>query len=270
MRNYVIGCLAFLLVGSLTPSLFTSCGKIELPDVDDKGQTGGGTKKPVDTVWTDTLTAGGEDNGTDSIDGIPVLNITAALKANASTWAFVQGYVVGGVLDNSFVFGTDFSRPNTALLLADSPGETVRKNTFAVALKTGVEGLRETLNLYDHPEWLGRKIRIFGLIEKYYSRNGCKAPDSEFAWLRSGESDTPGDDGGDDNGDIGNDDRENNNGDNSGNGNSGNGDDNSGGNNSGNGDDNNGGNQGNGGGGTTEEPALPELKDSVGHVESGR
>jgi len=217
-------------------SFFFSCGKLELPDTDKEQTSGGGgsgTSKP-DTVV--------DDGKEEFIGEIPVFTVGQALKAASGTYAYVKGYVVGGVLSNSYIFGTNFERANTALLLADSPDEKDKKKTFAVALRKDEEGLRDALNLYDHPEWLGRKIRICGEITKYYSRMGCSEPEGDYAWLQETSEGGSGSGGNDD--DSPDDAPQG------------------------------GGSQG---GGSQEgeenkpvEPMLPELKDSVGHVESGR
>lgn len=224
-RIHIIWCVLVCVVASATG--LSSCRKIDLSESGDDDGGSGGT--PV-VVRPDTIPEG--DSGEDIKD---FNTIAQALKLPSDTFVSVRGYVVGGILNNKRIYGTDFSAPNSALLLADSPNETVASHTFAIALKTGQEGLRDVLNLYDYPEWLGRMIQVRGLIKKYYGRNGINYPESEFYWLQPGSGDSgSGGDSGNQGGDSG------------------------------------GSDVGGGDSGKPSTPAPPALKDSLGHVEDGR
>lgn len=161
-------------------TLVMACGKVEIPGDDDEP----GTEKPVTPGTT------GDDE---------YLTVAEALAAEGGTYALVVGYVVGyvdGTTLSKAVFGCPEDKVNTNLLLADSPAETDQARVFPVALPKG-SAVRDELNLYDHPEYLGTCVGVEGVIEKYFSIMGMKEVE-DFYWIEFEDDDPHGGGGGDD------------------------------------------------------------------------
>ena len=173
---------ALILTLSLV-TLLAACGKLELPgdDADGKPQT--------------------EDpgGGREDVDYEEFITVRQAIAAPEGTYACVRGYIVGYKANNKNFFGVPEDGSNANFLLADSPDE--KDNTAIIAVSLGAKGsfFREELNLYDFPEYLYRRIRVEGMLEKYYYKNGIKEIlDYEWDDADGGEDDsgTGTDDGG--------------------------------------------------------------------------
>lgn len=96
------------------------------------------------------------------------------------TGVWLSGYIVGyvsGTTISSAKFQTGDKQSN--ILLADSPFETAPANCVPVQLSTSpaaANTVRNALNLNDHPDNLGKKIKVFGNIVKgYMSTTGMKS-----------------------------------------------------------------------------------------------
>ncbi|MFE1244901.1 DUF6359 domain-containing protein [Fictibacillus sp. NPDC058756] len=99
-----------------------------------------------------------------------VISVSEAIANNSGT-ATVEGYIVGIVKStNNYQFEGTFTTA-TNLALADSADERDPKKILPVQLKNGTDA-RAALNLYDHPENLGKKIRIAGTLKAYFSVPG--------------------------------------------------------------------------------------------------
>lgn len=154
------------IILSLCIGLFTQmmigCGKIELTD--DK------TEKP------DSDGGGGNsDSPSDNPDDY-ALNVCKLPEITDGTEVYVAGYIVGfvpvpGTLKN-MVFGTADAEASN-IVIADYPDETNPNRCAAVQLTKGTEP-RTALNLFDHPENLGRAIYVGGIKQKYFSAPGIK------------------------------------------------------------------------------------------------
>lgn len=155
MRTPVIWLLLLL------SSLF-SCQKIELPDDNTSDNPGSEPTQPQLP----------SDEG-------EALSVAEALVADVGWEVLVRGYIVGYVDGTAFnektaVFAVADEKPNTNMLLADTPYETDYRRCLPVQLTTTGENNREALNLYDHPELLGQAILIFGELQTYFKVNGIK------------------------------------------------------------------------------------------------
>ena len=99
--------------------------------------------------------------------------IEAASHPEESVW--VWGYIVGGDLTSSAInYEVPFSK-NSNLAIAASAMCRTRSECMSVELASGSD-IRETLNLVDHPEMLGRKVYIQGTVkESYFGMTGLKS-----------------------------------------------------------------------------------------------
>ena len=97
----------------------------------------------------------------------------AALYPDEVVW--VWGYIVGGDLSSSSVnFEAPFSK-NSNMAIASYASCTSREACMSVELASGSD-LRETVNLADHPEMLGRKIYLQGTVKSsYFGLPGLKS-----------------------------------------------------------------------------------------------
>lgn len=94
---------------------------------------------------------------------------------------WVTGYIVGGDLSTAGkTVKTEDLTKNTHLALADRSSTTDKAACLAVELPQGK--VRDALNLVDHPELIGRRVRLKGnLVEKYFGTVGMKGTaDYEF------------------------------------------------------------------------------------------
>ena len=100
---------------------------------------------------------------------LKVADLTMFLGAE-DVW--VCGYIVGGDVTTANVkLEPPFSK-ETHLAIADNAGASTREECAGAELPEG--SVRETLNLIDNPEILGKKIYVKGDIENYYGYPGVK------------------------------------------------------------------------------------------------
>ncbi len=135
--------------------LYSLNGKTE-----DDGQGGGG---------------GGEQTGAGSYDD--PYSVSAAIAAGSGTGvyvkAFIVGYVEGQVLSSGAHFTAEGCDVKTNLLIAESASETDVNKCMPVQLPNG--DVRTGLNLVDHPDYLGKEVKLYGNIEKYFGAPGVKS-----------------------------------------------------------------------------------------------
>lgn len=129
---------------------------------------------------------GGAGTGTGTIDD--PYDVTAAMARQNDQVAWVEGYIVGGIIydpltpggtdyitttidgPEDVVFGTNVR--NTAVLLADSKTETDYTKCIAVNLPSG--SVRSAVNLKDHPENLGKQLKVEGKLRAYFNIPGVR------------------------------------------------------------------------------------------------
>lgn len=145
------------LIFLLTLLAFTACNHIDVID-DEDGGNGNETEQPATNDRDNALT---------------VADILSGTHTEEVVW--VEGYIVGYTTGSSLasaVFGIPEGSQNTNFLLADNPDEESTENIVPVELPKGAK--RNTLNLYDHPELLGRRIRLEALATTYFRVPGLK------------------------------------------------------------------------------------------------
>lgn len=96
---------------------------------------------------------------------------------------WIEGYIVGGFTGSkigSFTQNTKVARKSN-IAIADKQQETNVDAIFPVELPAGK--IRNSLNIYEKPSNMGKKIAIRGNIDKYYSVPGLKKP-KEFMFTK--------------------------------------------------------------------------------------
>ena len=135
-------------------------------------ETGGSFSVKIDTTrnWIfEDFTLGSGNDGSSMEKALKVADLTMFLGAE-DVW--VCGYIVGGDVTTANVkLEPPFSK-ETHLAIADNAGASTREECAGAELPEG--SVRETLNLIDNPEILGKKIYVKGDIENYYGYPGVK------------------------------------------------------------------------------------------------
>jgi hypothetical protein len=125
------------------------------------GTTGGGT--------TSGVTGAGTDSSPYTVADLFSLG-------NPGTEAWVEAYIVGWVDGQVLSTGANFNANATSqtnLLIAASASETNVDNCIPVQLPYG--DVRTALNLQDHPEYYGKKVKLYGTLTKYFGVTGLKS-----------------------------------------------------------------------------------------------
>ena len=168
--------LRLSLLPLLSMALAFSCQKIELPDgtADDSTQNA----------------AGGGNGASPSLDTSNALTVPAAMHRTADgSEVVIKGYVVGYTTSsmNYPSFSGPSDKPNTNMLLSDTPDEFDELCCLPVELPTTGRNLRGLLNLYDHPEYFNQYIAIQGKLTTYFRVVGLKSP-TAFAFIAPPEN----------------------------------------------------------------------------------
>lgn len=168
--------LRLSLLPLLSIALAFSCQKIELPDgtADDSAQNA----------------AGGGNGASPSLDTSNALTVAEAMQRTADgSEVVIKGYIVGYTTTsiNNVVFSIPDDKPNTNMLLSDTPDEFDDLCCLPVELPTTGRNLRGQLNLYDHPEYFNQYIAIQGKLTTYFRVNGLKSP-TAFAFITPPEN----------------------------------------------------------------------------------
>ena len=170
-RLFRLSLLPFLSI-----ALVFSCQKIELPD---------------STTDENTQSAAGGGNGASpSLDTSNALTVgEAMLMAADGSEVIIKGYIVGYTTTsmNNVVFSIPDDKPNTNMLLSDTPDEFDELCCLPVELPTTGRNLRDLLNLYDHPEYFNQYIAIQGMLTTYFRVVGLKSP-TAFAFITPPEN----------------------------------------------------------------------------------
>lgn len=146
--------LSLLILGLF----FYSCGKIDLPDPPKKGEKNEPGK--VDPLKPSQRS--------------DTISVTEALTTgNDSTYYTIVGYIVGYANRGHKGFVLDLPSESMAcILLADKKNNT--DHLLPINIGSPNTESRKILDLYTHPENLGRKIMVGGYLEKYYGVHGIK------------------------------------------------------------------------------------------------
>lgn len=177
--------LRLSLLPLLSIALAFSCQKIELPD---------------STADEDKQSAAGGGNGASpSLDTSNALTVgEAMLMAADGSEVVIKGYIVGYTTSsmNYPSFSVPSDKPNTNMLLSDTPDEFDELCCLPVELPTTGRNLRGQLNLYDHPEYFNQYIAIQGKLTTYFRVVGLKSP-TAFAFIAPPENSGGGNESGD-------------------------------------------------------------------------
>ena len=85
---------------------------------------------------------------------------------------YIVGFVDGAKLAEGAKFTAEGCETATNLLLATNPAETNVENCIPVQLPAG--DIRAALNLQDNPDNLGKEVKLYGYVLKYFSAPGLK------------------------------------------------------------------------------------------------
>lgn len=177
--------LRLSLLPLLSIALAFSCQKIELPDgtADDSAQNA----------------AGGGNGASPSLDTSNALTVGEAMQRTADgSEVVIKGYIVGYTTNSmsNASFSIPDDKPNTNMLLSDTPDEDDYLYCLPVELPTTGRNLRGLLNLYDHPEYFNQYIAIQGKLTTYFRVVGLKSP-TAFAFIAPPENSGGGNESGD-------------------------------------------------------------------------
>lgn len=168
--------LRLSLLPLLSMALAFSCQKIELPD----GTADEGAQNA----------AGGGNGASPSLDTSNALTVGEAMQRTADgSEVVIKGYIVGYTTSsmNYPSFSVPSDKPNTNMLLSDTPDEFDELCCLPVELPTTGRNLRGQLNLYDHPEYFNQYIAIQGKLTTYFRVVGLKSP-TAFAFIAPPEN----------------------------------------------------------------------------------
>ena len=99
-------------------------------------------------------------------------SVKSAVKHQGEKDKWVEGYIVGVYnfdAADQFVFGLD--AVNSNILMADETGTP----SEYIAVQLPVGDIRAALNLVDNPDNLGKKVKVYGSLEKYCGISGVKS-----------------------------------------------------------------------------------------------
>ena len=107
-----------------------------------------------------------------NLNGCSVADAIEAYGNGQTGNATIVGYIVGTMVDNEFVPGSEGATAAN-LVIADNPDETDASKCIPVQLSSGT--IRDVLNLLETPANLGRKVTLSGSLEKYFTVAGLKS-----------------------------------------------------------------------------------------------
>lgn len=136
------------------------------------------SKPDSDTAIADTIP---QDIDTiapapDTIAWRSVAEAQRIYNADDIKYIYLCGYIVGTV-KSSMNTGCNFAAPftvETNILIADTPAPASVDDCLPVELKKGSDA-RAALNLVDNPQLAGRRVVIFGTLQRYFRVAGLKS-----------------------------------------------------------------------------------------------
>ena len=114
----------------------------------------------------------GDDDRGDEIDDAYSVAQASSHVGEGGIWVF--GYIVGGDLSTAgTTVKTSKLTKNTHLAIASRSSVTAKASCVAVELPKG--GIRDALNLVDHPDLIGTRVYLKGnLVPSYFGTTGLK------------------------------------------------------------------------------------------------
>lgn len=141
---------------------FSACVKTGLEDFEDKKEN------------PEEKTDDADDNTNDEGDGDYLYSVAQFMALDITGMKVgVVGYIVGDCTKN--IKNAEWEKPfsyDTAILLADEPGETDYHKVISIQLKAGE--MRELFSLHRNPELFGKKAFFYGSRKKYLGIPGMK------------------------------------------------------------------------------------------------
>lgn len=119
-----------------------------------------------------TGTDGGDVEPGDVLTVEKLMSMTVPDKEQGTDKYWIEAYIVGSYnfnADPKFQIGTE-QAVNSSLLLADDPENADTYKVASVKLSVGI--FRDALNLLDNPENYKKKVKLYGVVEKYCGING--------------------------------------------------------------------------------------------------
>lgn len=111
------------------------------------------------------------------------ITVAEAIAINSGS-ATVQGYIVGFTTGtNSITNDSSKFKDDNNLVLADNPKETNINNVIPVQLTSSY---RSEFGLSTNPDHVGKKVKITGSLEPYFSMPGLKSP-TNIEFMEDGE-----------------------------------------------------------------------------------
>lgn len=174
MKKVLTGLMVFLLLAGLG-----ACEKADLTEDDsnDKPKTSVVDDPEADDDSSTDNNAGDDDStktegdNTGKVRDGAEVTVAQFLALDGHPMVYVTGYIVGSCQRS--LSNADFEPPfagHTAVLMADSAGEQNTDYMMSVHLKKG--NMRDALNLEDHPENFGRRLRVWGTKFTYLGLPG--------------------------------------------------------------------------------------------------
>lgn len=144
----------------------SGCGKTILPSENDQEEE---TEK--------------ETPSSTPVDDETVYSVEEFIEGNFGDKAvWVQGYIVGAYKRS--IKQAEWEPPfsyNTAILLADSPGETDPDKVISIQMVN--KQMKENIALDSNPQNYGRQIAFLGIKQKYLGIPGIKKHILAIEWL---------------------------------------------------------------------------------------
>ena len=99
---------------------------------------------------------------------------TQPTEGQLKVWVtgFIVGYIEGAKIEEGAKFQAEGCETNTNLLLATDADETDVEMCIPVQLPRG--DVRTALNLQDNPSNLGKEVKVYGYVLKYFNVPGLK------------------------------------------------------------------------------------------------
>lgn len=177
LRKWYIVVWGLLMLG-----ICGACQKVELPsgeDSEESGLNGGDSDgRPSDEEETPL-----PPDYVEAFSVADVLSTYDGVDLESDYEAGVVGYIVGSCTGTT-IGSASFSAEEASLsnvLIADVRGETNVDKCLPVELKKGTD-VRADLNLADHPENMGKRVFVYGLVKSYFRVVGLKST-ALYEWI---------------------------------------------------------------------------------------
>ena len=185
LHSFNLDCVMKKLIFAIIPLIVTvalvSCEKAELGGEGDGTEEVGGTADDGDGGDNGGWYGGEDGNDEDLVYLGDTVDVETFRTHAIYGQVWVKGYIVGAATgahnQRRYEFGPEFNF-DTAILIADDPGEDDKNMTVPISLTSCSDDLRAGLNLVAHPENKGKFIWIYGVQETYLGLQGIKHIDA--------------------------------------------------------------------------------------------